>query len=216
MFTFDDYDDSIYTEAFPILSAKRGRGTFYVITGGVEGAAGRVTWAQLAEMDSAGWSIANHTQNHINLTGLAEAAAKLEMTNGKDDLDTQGLTGSSAHLSYPFGAHNASVRAWASEAGMLTGRTIDGGYNDLSVAYDLFQIKTQGSGDVLATLKNIVDKAIYDKTIAVFYWHYLPEDIAVDNFTELVDYIADRYVPFLTIKDLYDLMSGPVTVAIGA
>lgn len=67
IFSFDDDDISIYNTAFPLMKDRGFVGTFFT-KGSVQTNNGvtKVNLAQLKEMQSAGWTIANHTQNHFN------------------------------------------------------------------------------------------------------------------------------------------------------
>jgi len=216
MFTFDDAEMSIYNLAYSILDAKRGRGTFYITTERV-GTGAYITWPQLLILQGEGWTIGNHTRTHANLTLLSQAEATIEIDNGEADLNAQGITGKT-HLAYPGGAYNGTVIAAAGDAGMVTGRTIDGGNIDLAPGYNLFTIKLGQNiiaATAMETVKNIIDAALRDKVVVAFLIHSMPGDCSAANLTELVGYVADRYIPMLTIDDLYDAMSGEITVAIG-
>jgi peptidoglycan/xylan/chitin deacetylase (PgdA/CDA1 family) len=218
MFTFDDANDVIYDNALSILTAKRGVGTYYVRTNDV-GGGGKVTWAELVTMQTAGWVIANHSIDDTDLTSLSEEDAVTYIDTAEAALNAQGLTGHH-HLAYPGGQYNGTVISAANTAGMITGRTIDGGNIDLEAGFNLFTIKmTRGfvSTDTMETMKNDVNKALTDKTVCLFVIHTVNAggNITPADLTELVDYIADRYIPMITIVDLYNAMSGEITVPAG-
>lgn len=218
LITFDDADASIYNLAYPILQAKRARATFYVITSQV-GTGAYVTWGQLTEMQTAGWSIGNHTQNHAHLNALSLADATAEIVAGITDLQAQSMN-AALHLSYPFGEYNAQTIAAAQAAGCLTGRTIDGGWIQLGAGYNLFTIGMRMgiiNTDALITMENFSWDALRDKKVVHFLIHTIgpAANITAANLTALVDYIAECRIPFITIEDLYDAMSGSITVPIG-
>ena len=215
MMAFDDADVSIYNIAYPFMKSRRARGTFYVRTGQV-GGGGFVTSANLVSMDSSGWAIANHTRNHTNLTTLSQADATTEINAGKADLNGWGLTKNYNHLAYPGCFYNNTVIAAAVDAGVLTARSCsmyslceDSYFDD---RYLLQVNRSVGIGDSLATLKGYVNEAItYRRNVGLLI-HTIPGDITQADFYELVNYIVSKNIPFITINDVYSLLSGPVSV----
>lgn len=211
MFSFDDADDSVYLLAYPILKAKRARGTFYIQTGDV-GNAGRVSWANLTEMQNDGWSIANHTRDHTVLTGISQADAQVAIKNGHDDLVAQGMT-AAHHLAYPNGSYDATVIAAAQAEGMLTGRHAATADIHLGAGFDLFTIGLNirvTNGTLLGELYWWVDMAVGWKYITNFLIHRVDEaiDPTSATLTALVKYVTDQYIPIITIEDLYTAMNG--------
>lgn len=206
MFTFDDAEEEIYTNIFPIMSSLGKPGTFYVWTSRV-GLEDRVTEEQLLEMEAAGWSIANHTQNHPDLTTLSQAEAQAEIEAGKADLLAMGITGAVNHLAYPFGAHNATVVQAALDAGMVTQRkAVGSSVFELDYTFDPNAIsltKNILEGDTLEDLKAFVDSAVSQGKIALFLAHRIPGDLSVEDFQALVEYCVEQNCRFMTIEDLY-------------
>ena len=223
MMTFDDAYLSVYTEAFAYMKTKRARGVHYIWTNEVN-KAGNITSAQLLEMDAAGWSIANHTRSHPSLSALTQAEQEAQLSGAKADLDAWGLTKASMHVAYPSGNYNADTFLAMAATGMLTGRLI-GGFTPLLTSYGdeefvLPASKTLSNAVTLADAIAVVDAAVANKRLAIFYGHNLVETASsstqwgIANFRALVDYIGSLGLPFITINDFYDLKSGPVTVQI--
>ena len=99
---FDDGRISVYEKAFPLMKQRGIPGTFNVITGQI-GSVGYVTWEQLHEMQDAGWTICNHTQDHTNLmSGDLETAIR-SAENGSFDLAIRGFRGA-RFLAPPYNA----------------------------------------------------------------------------------------------------------------
>lgn len=221
MLTFDDKYLTIYDTAFPIMQQYRARGTFYAITGQIETGADTLTWANLAEMQAAGWSIGSHTRDHTQLTTVSQADAQTAIENGRDDLVAHSMTAAN-HMSYPYGLYNATVKAAATAAGVLTARTIDSNQIiELGAGTDLLQLpmaKGWGVADTLEYMLSFVQNALTQKRIVIYNAHSIGAgaDISVEELTGLLQYCTDRFIPLITIEDLYASMSGAVTVPVGA
>ena len=214
---FDDADASVYNIAYQYMKNRNARGTFYVRTGYVN-TASYITNTQLLEMDAAGWAIGNHSRNHTYLTTLSQADATIEILAGKTDLDGWGLTRNSNHLAYPGCFYNDTVIAAAIAAGTLTARgctmnspCLDAYFDDryvlqINVAVDI--------SNSLATLKAYVDEAVtYGRNVGILI-HTIPGDITAANFYALIDYIISLGMPFLTIEDIYNLLSNPISIVV--
>lgn len=226
LFMTDDGKLSNYSQVYPYMAPRGGRATFYCVTNNI-GSEGYCTGAQLQEMGTAGFAIANHTHTHPHLTTLTQEEAEAELTTAKGILDGLGLTGASAHVAYPYGSYNhTTVMAAMAATNMLTGRVTGNRYNYYS--YD------QPSGDFdyylhnylpltsvvsLATAQAEVDKAISSSRPVAFMTHEILESPTGDNwyidrFQALVNYIVSKKIPFITIADWWAAKSGPITVPI--
>ena len=212
---FDDANASVYNTAFQYMRTKGVRGTFYVRTGQVNTGA-YVTSTQLQAMDAAGWSIANHTKNHTYLTTLSQADATAEILAGKSDLVGWGLSRNANYLAYPGCYYNDTVIAAAVAAGVLSARAC-ANWSSCLDAYvdDRYTLQINRAiliGNSLATIKADVDKAYTNGQVLGLLIHTIPGDITVDDFHSLIDYIISKGIPFITINDFYNLISGPVVV----
>lgn len=218
MWTFDDADDSIYTDAFPVLESRLARATFYITTDFV-GLAGNVTSANLVKLDAYGWSIANHSDDITDLTTIPQAQVETKLVAARAALDGWGLTDASSHLAWPSCAFNDTTIAAAQNVSMLTARAckrpyspILDAYGDQLLAWPIYLYVTNATS--LATMTGMIDEAIADGKLVIFQCHRVGAggDITAANFEALADYIIASHVPFITAKDMYDLLSGPVTV----
>lgn len=201
LITFDDYYSSVYTSAFSIMNTAGLVGTFYIRTGYV-GGGGAVTWEQLAEMDAGGWSIANHTENHVLLNTQSLADQITAINNAKTTLLSNGHDGA-YHLAYPNGAYNADTITANTTCGILTGVTTASGQqytplyhqNDDKYMIPRFMpINTTTSSQVLA----YVDNAIARGDTSVLCFHSLVESdpttyqMTTATFQEIIDGIVTR------------------------
>ena len=59
------------------------RGTGYIITNSVNNV-NRVTWDQLQEIYTTGWTVGNHTASHTNLTTLSLSGQEAELLGARD------------------------------------------------------------------------------------------------------------------------------------
>ena len=183
-----------------------------------------MTSAQLAELDSQGWDIGNHTRDHTNLVtgGLTDAEITAEYADCKAVLDGLGLTRASMHGSMPYSDWNDACTIDAQAAGMLSIRddTYVGRYFGLP-HYSWFLWPRYGGmlndNTTLAEAKARVDNTITRQQPLVlcadgFKAAADPTDWAISDFKDLVDYIASLHLPTLTITELYRLTSGPIVV----
>ena len=75
-----------------------------------------MTWDDLRGHADRGITIGSHTVSHAHLTRLSDADLRHELTDSKDELETE-LNRSCDVLAYPYGEHDARVRAAAQTAG---------------------------------------------------------------------------------------------------
>jgi len=104
--TFDDGDENVYTNAFPVMSELGFPGVLYIISSAVNGQ-NYLSAAQILEMAAAGWEVGSHSRTHLNLTndpGQAWAEASQSRQLLKADLGVPINT-----FAYPYGAADAFV-----------------------------------------------------------------------------------------------------------
>jgi peptidoglycan/xylan/chitin deacetylase (PgdA/CDA1 family) len=215
--TFDDAKETVYDTAYPIMRDGNMVGTVYCITDHV-GTPDNMTWAELLELQAAGWCIANHSEDHADLTGLTEAQVETNLSNAIAALQGAGVTGNGPyHVAYPGGAYNDTVEKACSDINILTARTI---YKParhpalpMDRPYEIPILVALDNGTNLATAKGHIDDLVANGTIGYIYGHDIeaaagPDDWAESDFTELCDYIAAKRMASLTIEDCYQLQSG--------
>ena len=101
--TFDDARRSVFTMANPFMKRYNFTGTVFVVPSWV-GKEGYMSWDELRALKENGWSIGNHTLNHVNLTTVSEFS---EIHDAHQIL-TEKL-GKPEHFAYPYGAYNEQV-----------------------------------------------------------------------------------------------------------
>lgn len=131
--TFDDGMASVFTAARPILAEHAAPATLFLTTGAVGGdnrwpgqpAAApcfpMLSWAQVEGLHAAGVGVEAHTVRHPDLRRLDDAQIEAEL--GQADATIAARLGRQPRfLAYPYGLHDARVRALAARryAGCLT------------------------------------------------------------------------------------------------
>lgn len=128
--TFDDAYISVHEAAFPLLKARGWPFTVFVNTAAID-APGRsfASWAQLAEMQEAGATIANHSVSHAYLVRGDAAAdresdtafrARMNAEIGAAENRIEARLGVRHKLiAYPYGEYDRRVRDWVRDRGYI-------------------------------------------------------------------------------------------------
>ncbi len=127
--TFDDGFQDFYTLAAPMLAEKGFTATMFVPTGYVSESRQQfksracMTWSEVRELHSAGFTFGSHTVTHPQLRSLSSNQIEYEVRTSKQTLEDQ--TGVSAgFFAYPY-AYPETDRAFAER---LRGTLQDCGY----------------------------------------------------------------------------------------
>lgn len=211
LITFDDGNISDYTMAFPYLRSRGMVATSYIISSYV----GETYLSDVHKLtlNNGGWDIANHTDDHTDLSTLAtEEDVMAHLTACETHLNNIGLSRTSKHIAYPFGNINETVLAAMATWGALTGRCTGGGYSGTMTYMYNYPHQISAAGSDVATAKTLIDHVNHHKTNVVFIFHSLadPEDYA--GFCEIVDYIESKNMQTLTISEFYRLATEDITV----
>ena len=221
--TFDDGYTSVFTTAFPIMQQYGIKGTIYLNSAYV-GDAGRLTLDQLHQLYDAGWTIANHTPDHTDLTSLTSVAAiKDVIQQGIDWLLANGFTRGAYDFALPFGSYNDMVLEALKECGVQTDRTVM--LRMTSIPTDNFlEISQEGpDGDgypdganytTLTEAEKFVDDTIQNKVSTFVMMHMIDDspasgiEWATSDFTNWIAYIAQSGVETETVDQWYNDVSG--------
>jgi peptidoglycan/xylan/chitin deacetylase (PgdA/CDA1 family) len=136
--TFDDAYLSVVELAFPILEALELPGTVFVVSDFADSERSLVwdgidmwadgehadelrglSWAQLADLDAAGWEIGSHTRTHPRLTRLSDDALAGELEGSRAACE-RALGRTCRSIAYPYGDVDRRVVDAAGRAGYLT------------------------------------------------------------------------------------------------
>lgn len=210
---FDDARDNVYSEAYSYMQPRGIVGTTYCVSSWV-GTDGYETWAQLREMDAAGWSIGNHTALHGELSGESASGVQTAVDTCKIAMDAESLGRSAQHVAYPFGGTvSANMLTGMADAGMLSGRsTIPGTINLSSTGF--YEIPTTSypvAATTLTGVQNAIKTARRNDTWCTVLFHGITAspadyDWSTANYQALVDWLVENAVPCITVSDLYSRM----------
>lgn len=219
LITFDDAYADQYDLAYPVLRSDGMRGSVFAPTASI-GTASFMTLDQLRDLDSAGWSVCNHTRHHVSLAGLPEAAQEAELAGGRDDLIAWGLPRGAYYAGCPYSTYDAdTLRAMAS-TGMLLGRNGDTTVYDAYCLspHTLYQIPSNEvyASDSLAAVEGWVDRTIAEGSVLPLHFYSISRPGRWDSgtFTQFVDYVYSKrdQIAVLTMDDLYRCTLGPILV----
>jgi peptidoglycan/xylan/chitin deacetylase (PgdA/CDA1 family) len=131
--TFDDGYQNNFDHALPILRRHGHTATCYAVSSLIGQTnvwdAGVVAPKPLMDRDhwlrwiDAGMDVGSHTQHHIDLTATDDPLCMAEMTQSKEELETQ-LGTEVRHFCYPYGRFEPRHVEMAKAAGYLTATTM--------------------------------------------------------------------------------------------
>ncbi len=207
--TFDDGSESVYTNAFPIMQQYGIKGTCYINPAYI-GQTWYMTLAELQELHNAGWTIASHAYEHVDLTTLSSEQKLTEIQTAITWLNNNGFGDGAYYFASPYGKYDDEVLAILRQLGVKTHRTITEG-TITNPADDLLQLpdKIIGGNFTLAQAKAIVDEAIETKTTIFILLHEITPTNSSDtqwtitNFSDLMAYINQTGVITLTNDQWY-------------
>lgn len=219
LFSFDDTMFSTYNKVFPLFKSKNIKGTAYIQTELIGYSADYMSSGNLIELDSNGWSIANHCDTPALLTTMTEQQAETALNNAELALTALGLSNSVNNVAYPNGEYNrTTVRNAMINTGMVTGRiSVNSGYcmahpdqnlrlptiNGLGLTYSIESAKTDI--DNLEGVGIFYGHGIVDENNATHEW-------LLNNLEELVSYIKQKNIPIITISDFVNIQNGQIII----
>jgi peptidoglycan/xylan/chitin deacetylase (PgdA/CDA1 family) len=118
LITFDDGYESVYREAFPVLTRYNMTATVFLTVGedgeiakqgGTCNGRDMLTWRQIREMAEAGIQFGAHTITHPDLTDIGIEQAEYEMYRPKMIIEDK-LGVSPVYFAYPYGRTNRRIR----------------------------------------------------------------------------------------------------------
>lgn len=112
--TFDDGDQNVYTNAFPVMRSIGFPGVLFIISDAVN-SPDHLTQDEILEMVKAGWEVGDHSMTHINLMNNHDQVwteASLSRTRLQQKLGIHTET-----FAYPFGAADTFVMEKVSSYG---------------------------------------------------------------------------------------------------
>ncbi len=208
----DDAHRSIYTQVYPLLKRYRMTLTLGVIVDYVTGSAGSygrptqfMTRAEIQEMiDSCGIEIASHSLSHAWLSRLDSAEAWREIYESRLRLESL-FGGPILTFVYPYGDHNAQVRALVRQAGYRMARAVRPGRPNIwTDPYRLPQIELRRQTNLADIQRHIVRNdvsiillhRIVQQPVAFTEW-------SKEDFAALLKWLAQHRIQTTTMSDWY-------------
>ncbi len=133
--TFDDGNQNVYTNAFPIMQALGFPGVNYIISSALD-AIDHLTSGEILEMAGSGWEVGSHSQSHLNLLnnpGEVWAQASLSRSALVEALGVEVNT-----FAYPYGAADTFTMQKISQYGYKA--AVGLGSSALQGPYNLFYL----------------------------------------------------------------------------
>lgn len=124
--SFDDGWQNQFQYAFPLLQKYGFTGTFYIVSGYVDGQ-NFMTLPQLKALVAAGNTIGSHSRSHPALPSIGSPQRLKEEIVGSKDWLEQHLGVPITTFAYPYGSYTPAVMALVKAAGYRTARTVDDG-----------------------------------------------------------------------------------------
>jgi peptidoglycan/xylan/chitin deacetylase (PgdA/CDA1 family) len=153
VFSFDDGYRSVFTNAFPVLGARRWRGDV-----NLEVADTKPSWGlrprMVRTLIAAGWELDSHTITHPDLTRVDQARLQTEVAGSRKLLRRE-FHVPVDFFCYPSGRFDAAVVAEVKAAGYLGATTTLYGLGRPSAPYTLDRIRVDGSDGVRGLVANL-------------------------------------------------------------
>jgi peptidoglycan/xylan/chitin deacetylase (PgdA/CDA1 family) len=129
--TFDDADESVYENVFPILDKYGFKATVFVVSDYVGkdntwdynlfgNRSRHLNWQQIQLLSKKGWEIGSHTASHLDLTGLSADQIVYELEISKMKIENE-IDKPVDYLSYPFNRFNERTILHTKQAGYKAG-----------------------------------------------------------------------------------------------
>jgi peptidoglycan/xylan/chitin deacetylase (PgdA/CDA1 family) len=218
---FSDGRADHYTAA-KYMSAHNMRSDLSIVTNLV-GDSGRITWAQLRELEAEGHCIVNQTFDHTSLATLTEAQQEAELTDARDDGIANGIwVGSHAddwrYMSYPNGSWNANTLTAFDNVGMRLGWNEIGNSTMYGMPFAQKYMLPETHltiGMSIGTITGLIDEAIAGgMLLMVIIENMGAESITLDTFYQMVDYLVTKRSQIYTVTadDLYKAQTRSIIV----
>lgn len=125
--TFDDGRLNQLTHAVPILRQYGFTATFFPFTHAMDRNPRYLTWAQLRELQQAGFTVGSHTSLHVRMDRMKDAQQMhAEVTGSRERLAEKLGPGATEYLAYPFGVVTAAGDSAVRAAGYRAARAYNG------------------------------------------------------------------------------------------
>lgn len=194
LFTFDFITRDVYETAFPVMQEYDLTGCVAVPTDRV-GNEGRLTEAELVELQEAGWEVASASNEIDSLHGVSPDIQRRRIERGAGMLEDMGL-GEARAFAYPRGELDASTLEVIGEyhdLGFLSFRDSEKGLSQRSVPAPYLVNRSQPS--TVDAAKNQLDPAAAYGGIYTMFWWVLEDaqgKTSPAEFRAICEHVAGR------------------------
>lgn len=161
--------------------------------------------AQMLDLQASGHEIGGHTQTHVSLSTVDPSIANAEIAGSLTDLLAMGAVGVQ-NMAYPYGDYNAAVETMAKNAGYVSARSVDRGFNDKSTDKYKLKIQQMDRTTTMSDVQHWVAEAAATKTWLILMFHQEDENIDHDLgvtpqfLQQIVDYVQTANLDVVTVK----------------
>ena len=214
--TFDDALKSHYKNAYPLLRDAGVKGTWYILTGALNGQFGAsyMKSGNVIELANNGQEIGAHTRTHPHLPTLSEDQVRDEIQGSLQDLQNLGISVST--FAYPFGEYNSTVLTTVKSLGFTGARSTREGF--VNPGNDLFTLKSPSltvntSPD---QVQQWIDQAMQNGNWLILTFHDINTggdqySVTPENFRIMFDKVLDAQhngARIVTVKEGIGIMRG--------
>lgn len=214
--SFDDGLKSQFDYAFPLMKARRIKGTFYVTTDKIWDFSHDPSYMSISELqnlEADGNEIGSHCRTHSRLTSLSDEQIHDDCKFSKEVLQSYGFL--AENFAYPYGDTNEHVNSIVFQH-YRTGRSA---YKkpylmDLSsIHFELTGFAGEtGDRSTLLRLQHIMNLVALTNSYANIFFHKVIPDkcsdrfaISSQDFSNFLEYGLSKGIQFLTVNLALDL-----------
>jgi peptidoglycan/xylan/chitin deacetylase (PgdA/CDA1 family) len=212
---FDDGMKNQFDCAFPLMKARRIKGTFYVTTDKIRDFSHDPSFMNMSELqnlEADGNEIGSHSKTHASLPSLSDERIHGECKFSKEVLQSHGFA--AENFAYPYGDTNEHVDAIVSQY-YRTGRSAYKKPYLMHLSRSQFKLTgfagESGDSSVLLRLQHIINLVALTNSYAIIFFHnVIPNQrsgritISSQDFSRFLDYGVSKGVQFLTVSQALD------------
>lgn len=220
---FDDSFESVFTDAYPILTSNQQQASVFVITSRV-GNKGYMSKIELKTLKFDGWDICNHSVSHKDLTLLEESEMNREIDESYNWLVENGFAETASFFAYPFGKYNDKIISKVKEKNKLAHSTISGFFqphiktNDEDNIPHLLKVKNITNKTDLQDVLKEIDNNIERNGLLLILFHAFSETKSneetrsqITDFQKISNYLKgkedENKLEVITLSEYYKIIS---------
>ena len=200
---FDEPHSSIYTIAWPRLRAARLPATLFVATDTVDRAGpDTLSWSEIRDMADDGLELGNQTASYPHMLGLERAYLLGQIARATDRLRRE--TGRKPRLfAYPYGEHDAAVRALVAAEGYEAAFSQQSGV--IHGRLDPYALPRFAMNDPFASVERL---RLAAQALPLLVSDVTPTDMALDSAMPAIGFTLDPMMGSGAAANLACFVSG--------